>query len=115
MRPVCDRPIPEGNVVQPWLQDDPQRAHVPYAGWTVGDSGRGLVCAAMAPEHMALQRVTPLRLAGRVGDSRPTGGVDDTGESCRYIGETCDAPDGERRAVPDTRPRQWGQLAARAD
>lgn len=39
MYPVYDRQIQEGNVMQLWLQDDPQRAHVPYAGGTVGDSG----------------------------------------------------------------------------
>lgn len=85
---VCDRPIPEGNVMRPWLQDDPQWAHVPYAGGTVGDSGCGLACAAMALEYMTLQRVTPLRLADCVGDSCLTDGVNDMGKFCRYTEET---------------------------
>lgn len=85
---VQDRPIPEGNVMQLWLQDDPQWAHVPYDGGTVGDSGCGLVCAAMALEYMTLQSVTPLQLADHVGDSCLTDGVNDMGKFCRYIGET---------------------------
>lgn len=87
MMTVYDRPIPEGNVMQLWLQDDPQWAHVPYAGGTVGDSGCGLVCAAMALEYMTLQRVTPLQLADYVGDSCLTDGVNDMGKFCQYIEE----------------------------
>lgn len=87
MMTVYDRPIPEGNVMQLWLQDDPQWAHVPYAVGTVGDSGCGLVCAAMALEYMTLQRVTPLQLADYVGDSCLTDGVNDMGKFCRYIEE----------------------------
>lgn len=88
MMTVYDRPIPEGNVMQLWLQDDPQWANVQYAGGTVGDSGCGLVCAAMAIEYMTMQRVTPLQLADCVGDSCLTDGVNDMGKFCRYIEET---------------------------
>lgn len=85
MYPVYDRPIPEGNVMQTWLQDDPQWAHVPYADSTVGEAGCGLVCAAMAIQYMTLQDVTPLQLADYVGDSCLTDGVNDMGKFCDYI------------------------------
>lgn len=88
MYPVYDRPIHEGGVMQTWLQDDPQWAHVPYAGSTVGEAGCGLACAAMAIQYMTLQDVTPLQLADHVGDGCLTDGVNDMGKFCRYIEET---------------------------
>lgn len=88
MATVYDRPVPGGDVMQLWLQDDPQWAGAAYAGGTVGDSGCGLVCAAMALEYMTSQRVTPPQLADRVGDSCLTDGVNDMGKFCRYIEET---------------------------
>lgn len=88
MTTVYDRPVPGGDAMQLWLQDDARWANVPYAGGTVGDSGCGLVCAAMALEYMTLQGVTPSRLADRVGDSCLTDGVNDMGKFCRYIEET---------------------------
>lgn len=87
MTTVYDRPMPEGNAMRLRLQDDPRRAHVPYAGGTVGDSGCGPVCAAMALEYTTLQRVTPLQLADYVGDSCPTDGVNDMGKFCQHIEE----------------------------
>lgn len=87
MRPVLDRPTPEGNSMPLWLQDDPQWADVPYAGGTVGDSGCGLVCAAMAIKYMTVQDVTPAMLAEAVGDTCLTGGVNDPGKFCEWIAE----------------------------
>ncbi len=82
---IADRPVAEGNYVPFWLQTDPQWSHVPYAGGTVGDSGCGLVCAAMALESMTLQGITPLQLADFVGDECLTGGVNDPGKFCAWI------------------------------
>lgn len=82
---VEDRPIAEGNHMPLWLQTDPQWSHVPYAGGTVGDSGCGLVCAAMALEYMTLQGITPLQLADYVGDECLTDGVNDPGKFCAWI------------------------------
>lgn len=82
---VKDRPIAEGNHMPLWLQNDPQWSHVPYANGTVGDSGCGLVCAAMALEYMTLQGITPLQLSDFVGDECLTGGVNDPGKFCAWI------------------------------
>lgn len=82
---VSDRPIAEGNTMPLWLQTDPQWSYIPYAGGTIGDSGCGLVCAAMALERMTLQRITPLQLADYVGDNCLTDGVNDPGKFCAWI------------------------------
>lgn len=87
MRPVLDRPIPEGNHMPLWLQDDPQWADFPYAGGTIGDRGCGLVCAAMAVKYLTVQDVTPPMLADAVGDTCLTGGVNDPGKFCAWIAE----------------------------
>lgn len=87
VQPVLDRPIPEGNSMPLWLQDDPQWSGVPYAGGTIGDSGCGLVCAAMAVKYMTVQDVTPPMLADAVVDSCITGGVNDPGKFCAWIAE----------------------------
>lgn len=71
---VGDTPIAEGNHMPLWLQRDPQWDYVPYAGGTIGDSGCGLTCAAMAIKYMTLQEVTPLTLASYVGDTCLTDG-----------------------------------------
>ena len=84
---VQDRPIAEGNNMPLWLQTDPQWDYIPYAGGTIGDSGCGLTCAAMAIKHMTLQEVTPLTLASFVGDSCLTDGVNDPGKFCDWIAE----------------------------
>ena len=82
---IADRPIAEGNYMPIWLQTDPQWSHVPYANGTIGDSGCGLVCAAMALEYMTLQGITPFQLASYVGDECLTDGVNDPGKLCAWI------------------------------
>lgn len=82
-----DRPAAEGANMPLWLQTDPQWSYIPYAGGTVGDSGCGLVCAAMALEYMTLQHITPLTLASLVGDACLTDGVNDPGKFCSWISE----------------------------
>lgn len=84
-QPLFDRPIPEGNHMPLWLQTDPQWDYIPYANGTIGDSGCGLVAAAMAIKYMTLQEVTPLQLADSVGDSCLTDGVNDPGKFCEWI------------------------------
>ncbi len=85
VKPVLDRPIPEGNSMPLWLQDDPQWSDYPYAGGTIGEKGCGLVCAAMAVKYMTVQDVTPPMLADAVGDSCITDGVNDPGKFCDWI------------------------------
>ena len=82
---VSDRPLPEGNHMPLWLQGDPQWSSLPYAGGTIGDSGCGLVCSAMAIKYMTLQDVTPIQLADAVGDDCLTDGVNDPAKFCGYI------------------------------
>lgn len=82
---VADRPIAEGNHMPLWLQTDPQWDYIPYAGGTVGDSGCGLVCAAMALEYMTVQGITPLQLSDYVGNSCLTDGVNDAGKFCTWM------------------------------
>lgn len=84
-RIIADRPLPEGNHMPLWLQTDPQWSYIPYAGGTIGDSGCGLVCAAMAIKYMTLQDVTPLQLADAVGDTCLTDGVNDPKKFFEYI------------------------------
>lgn len=84
---VEDTPIAEGNHMPLWLQRDPQWDYVPYAGGTIGDSGCGLTCAAMAIKYMTLQEVTPLTLSSYVGDTCLTDGVNDPGKFCDWIAE----------------------------
>lgn len=84
-RIISDRALPEGNHMPLWLQADPQWSRIPYAGGTVGDSGCGLVCAAMAIKYMTLQDVTPLQLADAVGDTCLTDGVNDPKKFCEHI------------------------------
>lgn len=82
---VRDRPIAEGNNMPLWLQTDPQWSYIPYASGTIGNSGCGLVCAAMALEFMTRRGITPLQLAGSVGDSCLTDNVNDPGKFCLWI------------------------------
>lgn len=82
---VAERPATDVLAMPLWLQTDPQWANAPYAGGTIGDSGCGLVCAAMALEYMTLQGVNPLQLAECVGDSCLTAGVNDPGKFCEWI------------------------------
>lgn len=82
---IAERPATDVLTMPLWLQTDPQWAYAPYAGGTIGDSGCGLVCAAMALEYMTLQGVNPLQLADCVGDSCLTAGVNDPGKFCEWI------------------------------
>lgn len=82
---VLDRPIPSGTYMPLYLQTDAQWSYVPYAGGTVGDSGCGLTCAAMAVKYLTTQDVTPLQIAGLVGDSCLTDGVNDPGKFCEWM------------------------------
>ena len=84
-RSVPDRPISQGTYMPLYLQTDSQWSHVPYADGTVGDSGCGLVCAAMAVKYLTTQDVTPLQLAGTLGDSCLTDGVNDPGKFCEWM------------------------------
>lgn len=76
-----------GQTMPFYLQDDPQWAQLPYAGGTIGDSGCGLACAAMAIEFMTTQRTDPRTLADAVGDACLTAGVNDPGKFCAWIAD----------------------------
>ncbi len=88
---VIDKPAPaalySGQTMPCYLQDDPQWAHLPYAGGTIGDSGCGLTCAAMAIEYMTTQRTDPRTLADAVGDTCLADGVNDPGKFCSWIAD----------------------------
>lgn len=82
---IRDRPLAEGSSMPLWLQTDPQWSYMPYAGGTIGDSGCGLTCAAMAIKYMTLQDITPLTLASFVGGACLTDGVNDPRKFCAWI------------------------------
>lgn len=71
--------LDEAEPVMPlYLQDDPQFASVQYAGESnIGESGCGLVCAAMACEYLTGSKMTPIDLQSVVGDTCTTDGVND--------------------------------------
>lgn len=81
-------PKPAGTFMPLYLQAEPQWASVPYAGGTIGDSGCGLTCAAMAVTYLTGQEVTPPDLAAAVGDSCLTDGVNDPEKFGKWIVET---------------------------
>ena len=57
-------------------------------GGTIGDSGCGLVCAAMAVKYITTQDVTPLTVAGAVGTACLTDGVNDMEKFAQWIAST---------------------------
>lgn len=79
------KPVLAGTYMPLYMQTDPQWAHVEYAGGTIGDSGCGLACAAMAVKCMTTQEVTPLTLADAVGASCLTGNVNDPSKFAAWI------------------------------
>ena len=81
-------PKPAGTFMPLYLQAEPQWANVPYAGGTIGDSGCGLTCAAMAVTYLTGYEVTPPDLAAAVGDSCLTDGVNDPEKFGQWIVET---------------------------
>lgn len=82
------KPVPAGTYMPLYLQDDAQWAYIEYAGGTIADSGCGLTCAAMAIKYLTTQDVTPLTLAGAVGNKCLTDGVNDAEKFARWIVET---------------------------
>lgn len=82
------KPIPAGTYMPLYLQTEVQWASIPYAGGTIADSGCGLVCAAMAVKYLTTQDVTPRDLAGVVGDSCLTDGVNDPEKFAQWIEAT---------------------------
>ena len=82
------KPIPAGTHMPLYLQDDVQWSHIGYAGGTIGDSGCGLVCAAMAIKYITTQDVTPLTVAGAVGTACLTDGVNDMEKFAQWIAAT---------------------------
>lgn len=81
------RVIPTGYSMPLYLQDDPQWGYIEYAGSDISRSGCGLVCAAMAIEYLTNQITYPRDLAGIVGDTCLTDGVNDPGKFCAYAEE----------------------------
>lgn len=79
------KPIPAGTYMPLYLQTEPQWAHFAYADGTIGDSGCGLACAAMAIKYMTTQDVTPATLADLVGASCLTGSVNDPSKFASWI------------------------------
>ena len=79
------KPVPAGTYMPLYLQTEPQWAHFPYANGTIGDSGCGLACAAMAIKYMTTQDVTPATLSDLVGTSCLTGNVNDPAKFASWI------------------------------
>ncbi|WP_165443553.1 C39 family peptidase [Olsenella sp. Marseille-P4559] len=77
-----------GTFMPLYLQAEPQWENVSYAGGTIGDSGCGLTCAAMATVYLTGQDVTPQDLAAAVGDSCLTDGVNDPEKFAQWIAAT---------------------------
>ena len=82
------KPIPAGTYMPLYLQDDVQWSHIEYAGGTIGDSGCGLVCAAMAGKYITTQDGTPLTVAGAGGTACLTDGVNDMEKFAQWIAST---------------------------
>lgn len=82
------KPVPAGTYMPVYLQNDAQWSACNYAGGTIGDSGCGLTCAAMAIKYMTTQEVTPLTLANAVGGTCLTDGVNDPEKFAYWIQAT---------------------------
>lgn len=79
------RPIHAGTYMPLYLQAEPTWSNIPYANGNIANSGCGLVCAAMAVKYLTTQDITPLDLAGVVGDSCLTDGVNDPEKLAQWI------------------------------
>lgn len=82
------KPISADAYMPLYLQTEPQWAHFPYANGTIGDSGCGLACAAMAIKYMTTQDVTPATLSDLVGASCLTDNVNDPAKFASWIVST---------------------------
>ena len=69
-------------------QIDEEWADYPYADDTIGESGCGLVCAAIAIEALTGDDVSPSKLAERVGDTCLTDGTNDMAKFIEYMNKT---------------------------
>ena len=79
------KPVPAGTYMPLYLQTDAQWSEKPYASGTIGDSGCGLACAAMAVKALTTQDVTPLTLSDAVGNACLTDGVNDPEKFAQWI------------------------------
>lgn len=79
--------IHAGWIMPLYLQDDIQWSRIDYAEGTIGDSGCGLSCAAMAIEYLTGQIVTPLDLEAIVGSTCTVYGVNDMARFGAYMSE----------------------------
>lgn len=90
VREKVSKPVPAGTYMPLYLQTDTQWAAVPYASDTIGDSGSGLACAAMAVKALTTQDVTPLTLSESVGSACLTDGVNDPEKLAQWMADTYD-------------------------
>lgn len=70
-----------------YFQTEAQWAYVGYAYGTIGDSGCGLTCAAMALEYWTREQWNPLDLFNLLGNSCTVSGMNDMGAFLSRFGE----------------------------